>query len=64
MQDENNHLELIQSFFSKMGASEKQAHTMASQLLKRSRQIAEEHKITQVEAVEILLNSIVEARED
>ena len=64
MEDNEEHLELIESLFLKMGAPEKQARTMASQLLKRARQIATERKITLVQAVEILLKQIVEARKN
>ena len=59
MQDNENHLELIKSLFLKMGAPEKQAQTMASQLLKRAGQIADEREVTLVEAVEILLKQII-----
>lgn len=59
MQDNENHLELIKSLFLKMGAPEKQAQTMASQLLKRAGQIADEREIALVEAVEILLKQII-----
>ena len=64
MQDDENHLKLIESLFLKMGAPEKQAHTMASQLLKRAGQVAEEREITQVEAVQTLLKQIIEAQKD
>lgn len=62
MEDNENHLELIKSLFLKKGASERQAHTMASQLLKRAGQIAAERKISLVEAVETLLRRIFEAQ--
>lgn len=63
MTDNNKeHLELIESLFLKMGAPEKQARTMASQLLKRARQIADERKLTLLEAVESLLKQVVDAR--
>lgn len=64
MKDDKEHLELIESLFLKMGASGEQARTMASQLLKRAQQIAEEQGIGLVEAVEILLNKVIEARKN
>jgi hypothetical protein len=64
MERDEEHLELIQSLFLKMGAPEKQAHTMACQLLKRAQQIAQERGITLVEAVEMLLKRVIEARKD
>lgn len=60
--DEEHHLELIQSLFLKMGAPERQSLTMASQLLKRARQIADERNITLTESVQQLLTQVVEAR--
>ena len=62
MEDNKDPLELIESLFLKMGAPEKEARTMASQLLKRARQIADERKITLLEAVESLLKQVVDAR--
>ncbi|MGK0177075.1 MAG: LDH2 family malate/lactate/ureidoglycolate dehydrogenase [Lentimonas sp.] len=62
MKDSEEHLELIKSLFLNMGASEKQAQTMASQLLKRARQISNEGGITLTESVEKLLKQVVEAR--
>ena len=63
MENEPDQLNLIKSLFLKMGASEDQAQTMASQLLKRAGQIAAERDISNVEAVEILLKQVVEARQ-
>jgi hypothetical protein len=63
MKDNEEQQKLIESLFLKMGASEKKARTMASQLLKRACQIANEQEITVIEAVERLLKQILEARE-
>lgn len=46
-----------------MGASDDQAQTMASQLLKRAGQIASDRDISIVEAVEILLKQVIEAQQ-
>ena len=62
MEDGEKQLDLIQSLFLKMGAPEKQARTMASQLLKRARQIAQEREVTLIEAVETLLKQILNTR--
>lgn len=64
MKSNEEHLELIESLFQKMGAPKEQIKTMASQLLKRAQQIAEEQEISLVKAVEGLLNQIVEARKN
>lgn len=63
MEPELNQLELIKSLFLKMGASDDQAQTMASQLLKRAGQIASDRDISIVEAVEILLKQVIEAQQ-
>jgi hypothetical protein len=47
-----------------MGASEKQAVVMASQLLKRAEQIAAERKISKVESIEALLKQVIEAQQE
>lgn len=62
MEADENHLELVEKLFLQMGSSEEQAKTMASQLLKRAKQISEERNITVVEAVDGLLKQIVDAR--
>ncbi len=62
MESNENHLELIESLFLKMGSPEKQARIMASQLLKRAQQIADEQEIKLVEAVENLLKKVIDAR--
>jgi hypothetical protein len=62
METEQDQLNLIGSLFLKMGASEDQAQTMASQLFKRAGQIASERDISIVEAVEILLKQVIEAQ--
>ncbi len=63
MKDNEEQQKLIESLFLKMGAPEKKARTMASQLLKRAWQISNEQEITLNEAVEKLLKQILEARE-
>jgi hypothetical protein len=63
METEQDQLDMIRSLFLKMGASENQAQTMASQLLKRAGQIASERDISIVEAVEILLKQVIEAQQ-
>ncbi len=63
MEEDETQQKLIETLFLKMGAPEKQARTMASQLLKRARQIANEREITVIEAVEELLKQIMDTRE-
>ena len=63
MESEQAQLDLIRSLFLRMGASESQAETMASQLLKRANQIASDRDIPIVEAVGILLKQVVEAQQ-
>jgi hypothetical protein len=63
METEQDQLNIIKSLFLKMGASEKQAQTMASQLLKRAGQIALDRNISIVEAVGILLKQVIEAQQ-
>jgi len=53
----------IARIFVNLGAAEKQAEVMASQLLKRAEQIAVERKISKVEATETLLKQVIEARQ-
>ena len=64
MENDEEHLKLIQSLFLKMGAPEKQSLTMAFQLLKRARQVADERGVTLTEAVQQLLTQVLEARKD
>jgi hypothetical protein len=63
METEEGNLNTIKTLFLSMGASESQAQVMASQLLKRAGQIAVERDVSTVEAVEILLKQVVEARQ-
>lgn len=63
MEDLNAQLDAIGALFINMGASESQAKVMASQLLKRAGQIAVDRQLSRVEAVEILLKQVVEARQ-
>jgi len=64
MESEHKQLSLIKSLFIKMGASEKQAVVMASQLLKRAGQIAAERKISKIESIEALLKQVIEAQQE
>ena len=52
----------ITCIFVNLGAPEKQAKVMASQLIKRAEQIAHERDISKVEATENLLKQVLEAR--
>ena len=53
----------IACIFVNLGAPEKQAVVMASQLIKRAEQIAQERDISKVEANESLLKQVLEARQ-
>lgn len=53
----------VAGIFVNLGAPKKQAEVMAAQLLKRAGQIAEERKISKVEATESLLKQVIEARQ-
>ena len=53
----------IACIFVNLGAPEKQAVVMASQLIKRAEQIAQELDISKVEATERLLKQVLEARQ-
>ena len=64
MESEHEQLSLTKSLFIKMGASEKQAVVMASQLLKRAGQIAAERKISKIESIEALLKQVIEAQQE
>jgi hypothetical protein len=63
MNDEQQHA-AVTALLQNLGASAASAPTMASQLLKRARQIALEESIGEAEALQRLLNKIVEARSD
>ena len=52
----------ISWLFVNLGAPKKQAVVMASQLIKRAEQIAQERDISKVEATENLLKLVLEAR--
>jgi hypothetical protein len=52
----------VTALLQNLGAPAESAATMASQLLKRARQIAREQSISEAEALQQLLNKIVEAR--
>ena len=53
---------LLTQFFQNKGADESQALRMASQLIKRARQLAETKSISEKEALEQLLKKIIEAQ--
>tara|TARA_A100001015_G_scaffold262176_1_gene308219 strand:- start:211 stop:411 length:201 start_codon:yes stop_codon:yes gene_type:complete len=59
----NNEVAEIACIFVNLGAPEKQAEVMASQLIKRAEQIAQERDISKVEATERLLKQVFEARQ-
>ena len=56
-------IEKVAKLFRRLGAADGQDRTMARQLLKRARQIAEEEKISKVDAAETLLKKVIEARQ-
>ena len=58
----NSEVAEIACIFVNLGAPEKQAEVMASQLIKRAEQIAQERDISKVEATESLLKQVLEAR--
>tara|TARA_B100002019_G_C20931658_1_gene432437 strand:- start:181 stop:360 length:180 start_codon:yes stop_codon:yes gene_type:complete len=53
---------LLTQFFQNKGADNAQAMRMASQLMKRARQLAETKAIPEKEALEQLLKKIIEAQ--
>jgi hypothetical protein len=59
----SNEVAEIACIFVNLGAHEKQAGVMASQLIKRAEQIAQERDISRVEATESLLKQMLEARQ-
>ena len=58
----NKEVAEITCIFVNLGAPGKQAKVMASQLIKRADQIAQERDISKVEATESLLKQVLEAR--
>ncbi|MEM1222695.1 MAG: hypothetical protein AAGH40_08015 [Verrucomicrobiota bacterium] len=48
--------------FERLGASQVQSEIMAKQLLKRADQMAAQRGISKVQAVEMLLKKVIEAR--
>lgn len=62
-EQDDPHLEQVVSLFVNWGADRKQAEVMARQLLKRSKQIASERGISEVDALGTLLKQVVEARQ-
>lgn len=61
---EKEQLDLVSSFFKRLGAEGDQAEVMAKQLLKRAKQIASERDMNEVEALENLLKQVLEARQE
>ncbi|MGJ8650386.1 MAG: hypothetical protein ACSHX4_08500 [Opitutaceae bacterium] len=61
-ESEDATLDGVTQLFVNLGADAAQAKVMAAQLLKRAAQIAEERKISLVEATETLLKQVVQAR--
>ncbi|HAV14326.1 MAG TPA: hypothetical protein DCX06_12660 [Opitutae bacterium] len=59
---DSSELEGVTRIFINLGARDEQAEVMAAQLLKRAGQIAEERKISKVEAAETLLKQVIQAR--
>ena len=59
----SNEVAEIACIFVNLGAPEKQAEVMASQLLKRAEQIAQERDISKIEATESLLKQVLKARQ-
>ena len=53
---------MLQGLFQQMVADELQSQRMASQLLKRANQVAQEESISEVEALETLLKKIIEGQ--
>jgi hypothetical protein len=53
---------MLQDLFKQIGANELQSQRMASQLLKRANQLAEEESISEAEALENLLKKIIEGQ--
>ena len=58
----NKEVAEIACIFVNLGAPDKQAAVMASQLIKRADQIAQERDISKAEATESLLKQVLEAR--
>ena len=59
----SNEVAEIACIFVNLGAPEKQAEVMASQLLKRAQQIAQELYISKIEATQSLLKQVIKARQ-
>jgi hypothetical protein len=53
---------MLQDLFKQIGANELQSQRMASQLLKRANQLAEEESISEALALENLLKKIIEGQ--
>ena len=61
---DQKHCDEVALLFINMGAGQAQAQTMAKQLLKRARQIAQSRDMTEIEALETLLKRVIEVRND
>ena len=62
-QIDQNQCDEVATLFVQLGADSSQAQTMARQLIKRSKQIAQERDISELEALETLLKQVIQARE-
>jgi hypothetical protein len=60
---DDSQVEQVSALFIRMGAEREASQVMARQLLKRSKQIAAERGVSELEALEKLLKQVVEARE-
>ena len=63
MNEKPEEIEKVAMIFSQLGADESAAPVMAAQLLKRARQLAEEKGLARTEALQKLLDQVVEARQ-
>lgn len=60
---DDGQLDQVTALFVRLGAEPAQADVMARQLLKRAKQLAQERKISELDALESLLKQVIEARQ-
>ena len=60
---EEEEIAKVAVIFENLGAGVEQSRVMAGQLIKRAEQVAEERKISKIEALETLLKQVIEARQ-
>lgn len=60
---DESQLERVAVILTRLGAEPSQAKVMASQLMKRAGQVAQEQGISEVEALQNLLKQVIEARQ-